>query len=123
MIGAVAELTVKEGSQAEFEKVALELALCVEAIDMINQLWAIGDDENRQGMARNLFSYIVYDLDTQRIVDFRLKPWADRFVTLRAALYSDFEGKENLLKRFQEEGKGMTLTGFHPTRRTLNLAA
>ena len=25
MLGAVAELTVKEGSQAEFEKVALEL--------------------------------------------------------------------------------------------------
>ena len=31
MIGAVAELTVKEGSQAEFEKVALELEAAVNA--------------------------------------------------------------------------------------------
>ena len=31
MIGAVAEITVKEGSQAEFEKVALELEQAVNA--------------------------------------------------------------------------------------------
>jgi quinol monooxygenase YgiN len=31
MIGAVAELTVKEGSQAEFEKVAMELEAAVNA--------------------------------------------------------------------------------------------
>lgn len=31
MIGAVAELTVKDGSQAEFEKVALELEAAVNA--------------------------------------------------------------------------------------------
>lgn len=40
-------------------------------------------------MARNLFDFIVYNLDEQRIVDFRLKPWADRFLVLRAALYED----------------------------------
>ena len=28
-------------------------------------------------------------MDTQRIVDFKLKPWADRFLTLRASLYED----------------------------------
>src|SRR5690606_29060567 len=33
------------------------------------------------------FDEIVYDLDTQQIVDFRLKPWADQFIILRAALY------------------------------------
>ncbi len=40
-------------------------------------------------MARSVFSYIVYDLDTRRITDFRLKPWADRFLVLRAALYQN----------------------------------
>ncbi len=61
------EIAHWEARTSETEKIALELALCVEAIDKINQLWELGDDENKQGMARNLFSYIVYDLDIQRI--------------------------------------------------------
>src|SRR5690606_22261549 len=40
---------------------------------------------------RSLFEYVVYDLDKQRIVDFRLKGWADRFLVLRTALYDDSE--------------------------------
>jgi hypothetical protein len=40
-------------------------------------------------MARNLFSSITYNLDLQRIADFKLKPWADRFIMLRSALYQD----------------------------------
>jgi hypothetical protein len=35
------------------------------------------------------FSYIVYDLDMRRIVDFRLKPWADRFLILPAERHND----------------------------------
>jgi hypothetical protein len=50
-------------------------------------------------IVRNPFTSITYDLDTQRIVDFRLKPWADRFITLRTALYEDenaeSEGNKN----------------------------
>ncbi|MBE2267226.1 MAG: recombinase family protein [Anaerolinea sp.] len=108
------EIAHWETRTTETEKIALELALCLEAIDKINQLWDISDDEDKQGMARNLFSYIVYDLDIQRIVDFRLKPWADRFVTLRAALYEDPEGKENPSSEAQGEGTHVTLTGLEP---------
>jgi hypothetical protein len=67
----------------------------MDAVDKLAKLWDIGDDEDRQGMARSLFSYIVYDLDIRRIVDFRLKPWADRFLVLRSALYEDDETSEN----------------------------
>ncbi len=35
-------------------------------------------------MARSLFDEIIYDFDTERIASFRLKPWAERFLTLRA---------------------------------------
>ncbi len=35
---------------------------------------------------RNLFESIVYDIDYRRIVDFRLKPWTDRFLVTRASL-------------------------------------
>ncbi len=109
------EIAHWESRTIETEKVALELTLCLEAIDRINQLWDISDDEDRQGMARNLFSEVIYNLDTQRIVDFRLKPWADRFITLRAALYDDAatENKTSLSK-FNRKGKVVTPTGFEP---------
>jgi hypothetical protein len=109
------EIAHWESRTTETEKVALELTLCLEAIDRINQLWDISDDEDKQGMVRNLFSYVVYNLDTQRIVDFRLKPWADRFITLRAALYDDADtGNKNSPPEVDEEGKAVTPTGLEP---------
>jgi DNA invertase Pin-like site-specific DNA recombinase len=83
------EIAHWEARTSETERIAIELMLCIEAVEKIASLWEVSDDEDRRGMARNLFSYIVYDLDTRRIVDFRLKPWADRFVTLRGALYNE----------------------------------
>jgi DNA invertase Pin-like site-specific DNA recombinase len=74
------EIAYWEARTTESEKAALELAMCMQAVDKLAKLWDAGDDEDKQGMARSLFSYIVYDLDTRRIVDFRLKPWADRFL-------------------------------------------
>lgn len=110
------EIAHWEARTTETEKIALELTLCLEAIDRINHLWTISDDEDKQGMVRNLFSYIIYNLDTQRIVDFRLKPWADTFITLRTSLYDeqnlDFEGNKNPLNAVQGVGKGMTPTRF-----------
>lgn len=47
------------------------------------------ETEDRQGLVRSLFEYVVYDLDSRRIVDFQLKAWADKFVVLRASLYDD----------------------------------
>jgi hypothetical protein len=61
----------------------------MEAIDKLAKLWDMGEDADRAGTAKSLFTYVVWDLDIRRIVDFRLKPWADRFLTLRAALYED----------------------------------
>ncbi len=108
------EIAHWEARTTETEKIALELALCLEAVEKINQLWELSDDEDKQGMARNLFSYIIYDLDAQRIVDFRLKPWADRFVMLRAALYEDDSGNKNPLNEVQGVGKRIAPTGFEP---------
>ncbi len=71
----------------EQQKLALELSMCVEAISRISNLWQSASPEDRQGLVRNLFEYLVYDLDTRKIVDFRLKAWADKFVILRANLY------------------------------------
>ena len=54
------------------------------------QNWRQADDEMRRALAHGLFDHIVYDLDTQRIVDFRLKPWAQLLMQLKIALSEDF---------------------------------
>jgi quinol monooxygenase YgiN len=50
MIGAVAELTVKEGSQAEFEKLAMEMEQAVNANEpgiIIYKLFKVRDASNK----------------------------------------------------------------------------
>lgn len=78
-----------EARTTESEKAAIELAMCMNALDQLAALWDTAGDEDRQQMARMLFEYVVYDLDRQQIVDFRLKPWADRYLVLRMELYRD----------------------------------
>ncbi len=83
------EIVYWESRTTETEKVAFELAKCVEAVNEIDQLWDTAEPETKRKLARNLFEYLIYDLDTRRIVGWELKPWAQRFVTLRTALYDD----------------------------------
>jgi hypothetical protein len=40
-------------------------------------------------MAHMLFEEIIYDLDGRRIVDFRLKPRAERYLVVRTNLYGN----------------------------------
>jgi DNA invertase Pin-like site-specific DNA recombinase len=74
---------------SEAEKLLVELAMCIDVVDKIVRLWEVSDDEDKQGMVRHLFEQIVYDLDSQRIVDFQLKDWVSRFLVLRKALYDE----------------------------------
>jgi DNA invertase Pin-like site-specific DNA recombinase len=101
------EIAHWESRTTETEKAALELTMCVEAISKLARLWEMGEQEDRQGMARTLFSYITYDIDTRRIVDFRLKPWADRFLILRADLYSDDDQGSEPQNKIAPTNQGM----------------
>ena len=80
--------------------------MCIQAVNSLNRMWDVLNDEDKQGMARHLFEYLTYDLGARQIVDFRLKTWADQFLTVRAGLYV-----EELL---QENGNPMTPTGLEP---------
>ncbi len=40
-------------------------------------------------MMQGLFEDIIYDLDTRCIVNFHLKPWADRYLVLRNDLFGN----------------------------------
>jgi hypothetical protein len=109
---------------------ALELALCVEAVDRLHFIWENSDDEDRRGFVHNLFEWVEYDLDARRITNFRLKPWADRFIILRGALYAEeaqgevdgdlddddgsVEGKKELASPNQEVKQAVPHRGFEP---------
>lgn len=86
------ELVYWQSRTTETQKARLELAMCLEVLNKMSRLWELSDDEDKQGMARNLFTELIVDLDQGRIVDFTLKPWAERFLMVRTALYEVEEG-------------------------------
>jgi DNA invertase Pin-like site-specific DNA recombinase len=102
------EIAHWEARTDELEQAALEFAMCVQTIQKLRLLWEISPDEDKQGMVGMLFEYVEYDLDTHRIVDFRLKPWADNFLIVRTALYE----KEN--PRVSGDGKDGESDGSEP---------
>jgi hypothetical protein len=111
------QITHWENRTTETKRLAVELALCMEAVDKLSRLWEISDPEDRRGLAHSLFESIVYDLDAQQIVDFRLKPWADRFLTLRAGLYEvERQAGETENPPYQEVGTPMPLCDAVPNR-------
>lgn len=81
------EIRAWEARTTDRQKVALELRTCISFLEHATQLWNDASDQDRQGLVRLLFEHVVYDLDARRITDFRLKPWVERFLVLRAALY------------------------------------
>jgi hypothetical protein len=107
-----AELAYWEAYTTEKEEVALQLSLCLDAIDKVARLWDIAEAEERRTMAHNLFDYIVYNLDKQRIVDFRLKPWANRFLVLRAAVAA--EEKSGSKNAYSNGRREVPHTGLQP---------
>ncbi len=81
------DLAYWQNYTTETEQLNAQLTMCVDALTKIGHLWEGSNDENRRGIAHNLFEEIVYDLDMQRIVSFRLKEWADKFLIVRGTLY------------------------------------
>ncbi len=66
------EIVYWESRTTEAEKVAFELVKCVESVNEIDQLWDTAEVATKQKLARNLFEYLIYDLDTRRIVGWEL---------------------------------------------------
>ncbi len=109
------DIDLWEARALEEKEIVVELATCVRVIDKISTLWKGGDTQDKQGMAKNIIDYIVFDLDTHRIVDFRLKQWADRFISVRAKLHEDdFSTNENSPSKFKGEGNDVAPTGLEP---------
>ncbi|MBN2470232.1 MAG: recombinase family protein [Anaerolineae bacterium] len=89
------EIAHWENRTTEIERKGIELRMCMEVLGQLAELWNESSDEDKQGLARMLFEYVVFDLDTRRITDFRLKSWADEFVVLRSILDDDDPSNSN----------------------------
>ncbi len=83
-----------EAQTTDKKRIALELTTTMEMVNRLKKFWDITEGEDRRLLAHSLFDEIVYDLDEQRIVDFKIKLWAEPFLILRAALYHDLMGEE-----------------------------
>jgi len=86
------EIRAWELRTTDRQKIGVELKTCITFMSHATQLWDTASDQDRQGLARMLFEYVIYDLDEKRITGFKLKPWADRFLVLRASLYNEENG-------------------------------
>ena len=83
-----------EAQTTDRQQIALELMTTLEMVKRLKQFWDVTEGEDRRLLAHSLFEEIVYDLDRQRIVDFKLLSWAEPFLVMRAALQMDDMGEE-----------------------------
>ncbi|MEM6283009.1 MAG: recombinase family protein [Chloroflexota bacterium] len=92
-------LSIKERNEREIihwqnrssdtQRMAIELQMCMNVFNQMIEVWDSSSDEDRQNMAHMLFEHVIYDLDAQHIVGFRLKVWAERYLVLRSCLFDD----------------------------------
>lgn len=80
------ELAYWQNYTSELEQATVELTMSMDAVNKFAYTWNHSRPEERQKLVRSVFQEIVYDLSQKRIVDFRLHPWAERFLVLRANL-------------------------------------
>lgn len=83
------EISYWESRTTDTRKIALELQTCLAHLAQMIRAWETSSDEDKQAWLAMFFEKVVYDLDSQKIETFQLKPWADRFLVLRAALYAE----------------------------------
>ncbi len=65
------------------EKIVAQLVLSLQTLRNIILHWEGANDEEKNGVARSLFDYIVIDLNMRQITKFRLKMWAEGYLTLK----------------------------------------
>ncbi len=91
-VEAEREISQWEAMDIDTEHTLAELTMALEAVNKIVTMWENSTEEDKQGLAKVLFERIVFDLDKQKIVDFRLKGWVEKYFVLRQ---DDRENNDN----------------------------
>jgi len=93
---------------AQHHETEMALKLTTDMVTNLIDNWNRAGTEMRRALAGSVFSYLVFDLDTQRITDFKLKPWAELLLQLKVTLDeggdeknepSDPDGNQRVLPR------------------------
>jgi hypothetical protein len=69
-----------ETATLEPQKKVIEFEQIMDGLRNFVTVWTRATSEERISLARGLFEYIVYDLDLQKIVDWRLQHWAEQYL-------------------------------------------
>jgi hypothetical protein len=91
---ALAVQFVRENADGGCGKLEGEVALNVTTGIVANliQNWHQSKPEVRRALGNSVFEYLVYDLNSQRIVDFKLTPWAELLMQLKVTFEADKKG-------------------------------
>jgi plasmid stability protein len=90
----------------DISRMYLQMEKCAVMVESFNHVWDNGTDQERYEFVHSLFDEIVVDLDTRRITSFKMKPWAEQFLVVRASLY-EIDKRKNQA----ENGTGSTFQG------------
>lgn len=83
------EITRLQAQMAERREAEIALTLTMKMVADLIQSWHQANPETRRSLAHGLFEEIIYDLDEQKIVDFKLKPWAELLMQLKVTFDPD----------------------------------
>jgi hypothetical protein len=89
MKNAEHEITRLQAQMAERREAEIALPLTMKMVADLIQSWHHANPETRRSLAHGLFEEIIYDLDEQKIVDFKLKPWAELLMQLKVTFDPD----------------------------------
>ncbi len=78
-----AEIERLKTQVVEQHEAEVALKLTTDMVANLVENWKQANGEMHRALAHGLFEQIVYDLDAQRIVDFKLKPWAQLLMQLK----------------------------------------
>src|SRR5689334_10285006 len=76
----IARLQMQLAEQYDTE---VALKLTTDMVANLIQNWHQSKPEVRRAFAHSVFDYLGYDLDSRRIVDFKLTPWAELLMQLK----------------------------------------
>ena len=76
------------------QQVLIEMVTVLGTLTNLKRVWYDGTAEDKRGLVNAVFESLYFDLDTDRIVDFRLKPWADQYLVVCATMLVEQHGNE-----------------------------